>query len=1171
MSAPEEERPQARQMMARASLTPGARRLIEVAADQALVAAETVGNGKLTYKVQTAMSAAFGGAQRNSTRRPGHANSAAESSRPRAESKWETAQRLLEAGDVAAARPAAIVALTDSLEHEGYWSWKRLLSAMAGQLIEVAGRDEAEAVMTSALAGADELGSVELAGVAKQLAGLGLPESAQLAGAMALEATARSAGGADRAKDLARVAELLAHADLNEAASSGAARALIEGQRERDVGLRALALGDVAYALTEAGNPEMAQVAATQALADAANMVKPASRGRILAKVSERLVWAGQTDLAERAAQSAAEAARAIPEGRPRDDLLATAATALIKVGHTGLAAETARSIRDDYRRDRALCDVAEALAQEDLPEDAAAIVNLIEGNSDRSTAINRIADIFNPDRRSPALEAFAGAINDRVAQVKIFNSLAEKLAHDGRTARSYDVIWRSFEIIPSISGPREQSDAWTKIAPILARMGEDDLARRAALSVTPEWQRGDVLTGLVRILIAIGEIEKSRGMAAAALSEARASHNVRIFVTIAGMLAELGDTQWADQAVSEGLTIARDRRDPDALLTVARWKAASGALGEASAVTDESLLAARRVSDSSERAQTLVRVAEILIDTGRAEDALVAATEAVVAAQSVGDPNDRARELAQVATALIDMFGPFDVPPPDSSGGRPTRGDGEAEASYEKRYLVCRAPQNVRRSSDFSIVVQISEQSSTAGGAPFLTPPIPGAGARLHVILHVPAGCSARSESIVAINLPAQGDSGEAHFNVRAADADGRYRFGVTVLWGSISGQILAREAIEIAVSAESTGLSTSARYPTLPAAFDQAAVELVVARSSARRYLYVLSRPGYSPITDELRLDADPRPRLKLLTGDLNNMSKGRGWRPAGMRDELRARGSELWRDFLPEKIKDAIADLRAGQDTLCVSSESPDLAVPWEMLHPIDRGESDFLVQLFDVIRSPETTAAWCGTMNLTPAAIVVPGSQLPGTMEEAHVIGEMLGLGVSYIREKVALQQELQAGQFGLLHVAAHSRDGDGSIRLAADQKFQLWDINDFTAGGGRWSDRRPLVFINACGTAGSRQTFTRYASWSQRFFEAGAGGFVGTMWDVRSETASAFAQSFYQAFYVEGRSFGGALHAAREDARSHDTDPTWLAYAAHGDHKATASEPPGLPAKLGPVP
>jgi hypothetical protein len=71
-----------------------------------------------------------------------------------------------------------------------------------------------------------------------------------------------------------------------------------------------------------------------------------------------------------------------------------------------------------------------------------------------------------------------------------------------------------------------------------------------------------------------------------------------------------------------------------------------------------------------------------------------------------------------------------------------------------------------------------------------------------------------------------------------------------------------------------------------------------------------------------------------------------------------------------------------------------------------------------------------------------------------------------------------------------------------------------------------------------------------------------------MWDVRSETASAFAQSFYQAFYVEGRSFGGALHAAREDARSHDTDPTWLAYAAHGDHKATASEPPGLPAVVG---
>ncbi len=308
---------------------------------------------------------------------------------------------------------------------------------------------------------------------------------------------------------------------------------------------------------------------------------------------------------------------------------------------------------------------------------------------------------------------------------------------------------------------------------------------------------------------------------------------------------------------------------------------------------------------------------------------------------------------------------------------------------------------------------------------------------------------------------------------------------------------------------------------------------------------------------------MSADPRSRLKELTRDLSQMAAGSGgWRPAGLHDELRARGSDLWRDFLPDNIREALTDLRVGEDTLSISCTNSTFAVPWEMLYPIERvgDHSDFLVQLFNVTRTPESSAAWCDEFMLCPAAMVLPDDQLPGAPEEARVISEMLDGPVevdAYITEKVQLQQVLRNVPFGLFHVAAHDRDGQGTVSLAAQQKFSPRDLNEFASGGGRWSGRRPLVFLNACGTAKPRQTFTQFTSWAERFFEAGAGGFIGSMWDVRSTTASAFAKEFYKALYIDGLPFAKALHAAREQSRSRDSDPTWLAYAAQGDYSATA--------------
>jgi hypothetical protein len=1158
MPAHEEQGPQAPRMGTQASLASSARRLAEAAADQALAAAEAVGNEKLRYRVQAAMSAARGAVQLTGARPEGRRSPNSAGSRIR--DSLKAAQQLRQAGQVEAARLAARQALTEARTSADSLTWMAIIADLAENLVETGEREEANAAATAVLIEASGFRPSQFASTAKQLARLGLSEPSRIAAAKAVQAADEYPRGGRRARALARVAEILAHADLSETAKAAAVEALAEGRREGDDQSRALAIADAAYVLAESGQVQLAEAAAVEALAAASEVSSGYSRVQALTVASERLAWTGQNELAARGAELALEAAYSISDQRRRNEGLARAAVALTQAGQIESAVESACAISDQRQRNEGLARAAVAFAEAGQPGLAGRTLRMIDSRESRGTAVENVVNILGRTGLHGPAGELALEIADGVSRARVLTSLAQILVETGQAERAHTTVRQALETTRAIRGRLQRTQVLADLVDRFASLGEIGLAYDAARAIDFPWRRVAALIGLVRVLVHTRQTEAARTIAREALAEAGALRSVNDFVALARLLSEIGDAEEARAAVNEGLTIARAVDSAEGFAWVASWLAETGETQQAAAVAGEALTAAQGVGDTRYRAKVMVDVTRILVKTGRAQEALAAAGEALAAAREVDDPGERAKELADVAVALIDLFGPFHDTPPAPEG---TPRDGvppEEPAWKEQRYLECQAPRNVRRASDFSILVRITERQKTAGGTPFMTPAIPEQGMRLYVVLHVPAGCSAITAAMMPIDLPARGDSDEAHFVIRASEAVGSYRFIITVLWGNVSGQVLARQPIKVTVSSRPTEPLGPTLYPTRPLSPDRATVGLVVVRSSAKKYLYVLSKTGHSPITDELHLEADPRSRLRMLTNELNTMARGgSGWRPASLRDELRARGSDLWRDFLPNKIRDALSGLRAGEDTLCISCDNSVLAVPWEMIYPIDSiaGQKDFLVQLFDVIRSPESTTAWRENIALSPASIVLPDAQLSGASEEAQAISEILGHEARYIREKVALQQELRSGGFGLLHVVAHSRDGQGTITLAANQKFRPWDLNEFAGTGGHWSNRRPLVFINACGTAASRQTFTQYTSWAQRFFEAGAGGFIGSMWDVRSETACAFARRFYEAMYTEGRSFGEALHDAREYARSRNADPTWLAYAAHGNHSATA--------------
>jgi|ERR1022692_2790088 CHAT domain-containing protein len=105
-----------------------------------------------------------------------------------------------------------------------------------------------------------------------------------------------------------------------------------------------------------------------------------------------------------------------------------------------------------------------------------------------------------------------------------------------------------------------------------------------------------------------------------------------------------------------------------------------------------------------------------------------------------------------------------------------------------------------------------------------------------------------------------------------------------------------------------------------------------------------------------------------------------------------------------------------------------------------------------------------------------------------------------------------------------------------------------------------ADYMPLIFINACRTAGQVPSYNHLNGWADKFLRAGAGAFIGSLWAVRDDSAREFAHELYQKLQ-SGKSLGQAVTSARDAAASDPGDPTWLAYAVYGDPLAKVADSP----------
>ena len=289
-----------------------------------------------------------------------------------------------------------------------------------------------------------------------------------------------------------------------------------------------------------------------------------------------------------------------------------------------------------------------------------------------------------------------------------------------------------------------------------------------------------------------------------------------------------------------------------------------------------------------------------------------------------------------------------------------------------------------------------------------------------------------------------------------------------------------------------------------------------------------------------------------------DLDRLAAtGGGYSAGEAREYLVNAGADLWRELIPPELRDQFWERqhRIRQLTILTDRDT----VPWELLYPRDPGHDEgFLVQQFPVTRAIFGRRP-VRALRLIPARFVLPrGSSLTAAEAEIEAVRRLLDparLPGAVVSELTPLQDLIRAGDFGLLHFACHNSfdpDGDAAILLGSARftpTFLSTAVIDQVL-----ARSAPVIFMNACRSAGLAPTYNRLDGWASRFLEAGAGAFIGSQWAVSDGTAREFAEELYGQL-TAGVMLGEAVMTARARAATHADDPTWLAYSVYGDPRA----------------
>jgi hypothetical protein len=466
------------------------------------------------------------------------------------------------------------------------------------------------------------------------------------------------------------------------------------------------------------------------------------------------------------------------------------------------------------------------------------------------------------------------------------------------------------------------------------------------------------------------------------------------------------------------------------------------------------------------------------------------------------------------------------------------------------RRRMVGQCPDTVLVGETFSLLVRIGVSE---GGAELKSFTVPAGGLDILLVLHAP-GLRVLGGERQTLRVPAEGDSEPSMFEL-VADSPGARKISITA-WQD--GSYLGELQVELTAFADAPASRPQSVRAELSREIVDGAVTLVVRYDPARNAYRFQFHDIDNPREEVHALSNPPGPLVEELVNELDRLAEGRtGYSAGETRDYLQDAGARLWQQLLPQRVRDQFWERQNRIRQLTIIADGD--AVPWELLYPMDPGhDAGFLVEQFPVTRDLFDRPPLVRSLRLHPARFVLPPDSPEAAGDEIAGLRHLLQAGQSpeaVLSEFTPLRRLISQGGFGLLHFACHnsfSPAGGSSISLG-NQPFTVTNMQTARINRSLLSST-PVIFLNACRTAGLAATYNGLDGWAEAFMQAGAGAFVGSLWSVTDGAAREFAQEFYHQLR-EGLPLGEAVTAARGSAASQPGDPTWLAYTVYGDPSA----------------
>ena len=494
----------------------------------------------------------------------------------------------------------------------------------------------------------------------------------------------------------------------------------------------------------------------------------------------------------------------------------------------------------------------------------------------------------------------------------------------------------------------------------------------------------------------------------------------------------------------------------------------------------------------------------------------------------------------------------------------RPVRTRGFGAVDYPMpppdpaRVLVAQLPAQVPVAAEVSLLVRVSEVPVAATATTELRGLILDPdGTQVTVVVQAPHELVPLLPLEQVILVPETGDSPPARFAFQARGA-GLHRLTATAWAG---GTFLGELGLELSVADSGPAVDAPARWAGIADLAARPGEVTLQVRFDGERYTFQLLSDAdlFEPVLAE-SLTAAPSAAVERTIATLRAMATGTsGYAEGNARTWMEQAGVGLWNDMVPEQIKDQFWRLRDQIGAFSVATGHD--VIPWELLYPLAPGHDEgFLVEQFPVLRRVygQRRSRWFLARR---PVYVVPAGSPANAKDEVAAISRVLG-GDSRVCAEIDTLSDLitliESGHVGPIHFACHNTfmaDAGGSAIPMKGGSFVPMLLNKAVTLRAL-ARERPLIFMNACRSAGEVPEYTRMMGWAQQFMAAGAGAFTGTLWAVRSDSAKVFAETFYEGL-AGGIPLGAASRQAREvAARQHHDDPTWLAYSVYGDPAAT---------------